>query len=609
MNQFKPKRKVKKITKVLGALALAAIVFFSANYFLADSGVFTKETKDGEVAVNSSQTILPNAPLDQKGQNVVFAGLPSNKPSTSVASATHILWKLMAWNSQMGAIYSNGGANTTQGSLMEKYGVNLTIERLDDCSQMQSELIAFATAYKANPATAKGTNFIAIMGDYGPAWLAGANEQLSRLGDEYTAEIIYSCGRSLGEDQFMAPPSVKANPQAARGMVCATVIRDGDWNIVIKWAADNGIPVNTDETTYNPNAINFIAASENTDASIKYNTGYTEERDVVEVTADGRTVKTGKRQAIGVDMVAVWTPADVIVAEGKGGLVRIVSTKEYSAQMANAVIGIKKWNSDHRKDVENMIAAISEGGDQVKTFNEALNKAGELSAQVYNEENGQYWVTYYRGVSQYDKQGNQVELGGSRVNNLADNMELYGLGNSGTNTYASVYKVFGDIASNLYPEYVPTYPAIETVLNTSYIQAVANRSSNKGNIVAADETKYAEATSVTNTVSKRAWSIQFKTGSADFTNSTLRVMQELNDQLTVAQGLQISIEGHTDATGSDAVNIPLSQERALAVKTWLQNLSPNNYPNNRFISVVGKGSTEPIGTNTQNRRVEIVLGN
>jgi len=609
MNDFKPKRKVKKITKVLAALALAAVVFFAANYFLADSQIFSKETKDGEVAVNSSQTILPDAPLDQRGQNVVFAGLPSNTKSMSVAQSTHILFKLMAWNSQMGAIYSNGGSNTTQGSLMEKNGVNLTIERLDDCSQMQSELIAFATAYKSNPETAKGTNFIAIMGDYGPAWLAGTNEQLSRLGADYTAEIIFSCGRSLGEDQFMAPPSVKQDPQAARGMECATVIRDGDWNIVIKWAADNGIPVNTDETTYNPNAINFIAASENTDASIKYNTGYTEERDVVTVTAEGRTIKTGKRQTVGVDMVAVWTPADVIVAEGKGGLVRIVSTKEYSAQMPNAVIGIKKWNSDHRKDVENMIAAISEGGDQVKTFSEALNKAGELSAQVYNEENGEYWVTYYKGVTQFDKQGNKVDLGGSRVNNLADNMELYGLGQSRTNTYASVYKVFGDIASNLYPEFVPTYPAIGDVLNTSYIEAVANRSGNKGNIVAADETKYADVSEVTNTVSKRAWSIQFQTGSANFTNSTLRVMQELNDQLTVAKGLQISIEGHTDATGSDAVNVPLSQRRAEAVRTWLQNLSLGNYPNNRFISVIGKGSSEPIGNNSQNRRVEIVLGN
>ena len=601
---MKQSGKMKPLFKftIMGILAVGA--FFIINHFMGDSGVFQKETKDGEVIVSSNQTILPDAPKDQKGQNVVFAGLPSNTPAN--VSSTPISMKIMAWNSQMGLIYANGGKKTTQGSLMEKNNVNLTITRLDDCGQMQSELISFASDYKKNP-NATGTNFIAIMGDYGPAWLAGANEQLSRLGNDYTAEIIYSCGRSLGEDQFMAPPSVKQDPQNARGMTCCTVIRDGDWNIVVKWAADNGIPVNTDETTYNPEAINFIAASENTDASIKYNTGYTETRDVVRISSDGKTIKTGKRKKIGVDMVAVWTPGDVLVAEGKGGLVRIVSTKEYSAQMPNAVIGIKKWNSDHRDEVENFISAISQGGDQVKTFNECLNKAGELSAQVYEEEDGEYWVTYYRGITQYDKQGNQVDLGGSRVNNLADNLVLYGV-NGGTNTYASVYKVFGDIASNLYPEFVPTYPKVETVLNTSYIENVAKRNNNS---YTADETNYTKTDVVTNTVSKRAWSIEFETGSANFTYATLQTMQELNDQLTVAGGLQISIEGHTDATGSDAVNIPLSQKRAEAVRAWLQNLSPSSYPNNRFISVVGKGSTEPIpgGTNSQNRRVEIVLGN
>lgn len=602
------KRKMKPAAKFTIAFLAAGLLFWVVNTFIISGGSFSTETKDGEVVLNSSQTILPDAPVDQTGHNVQFSSLPSDQPA-NVAS-TQINIKIMAWNSQMGLIYANGGKKTTKGSLMEKNGVNLNIERLDDCMQMQSELISFASDYKSNPTTATGTNFIAIMGDGAPAWLSGANEQLSRLGSDYTAEIIYSCGRSYGEDQFMAPPSVKQDPQNARGMTCATVLRDGDWNIVIKWAADNGIPVNTDETTYNPEAINFIAASENTDAAIKYNTGYTEERDIVKITSDGKTVKTGKRKTVGVDMISVWTPADVLAAEGKGGLVRIVSTKEYSAQMPNVVIGIKKWNADHRTEVENMILAISQGGDQVKTFDEALNKAGELSAQVYGEEDGAYWVKYYKGAKLIDKvDGNSVvELGGSRVSNLADNLELFGLGNNKVNTYASVYKVFGDIVSSLYPEYVKTYPSIDEVLNLSYIKNVSEKTNT---FAGADQTKYTNSSEITNVTSKRAWSIEFETGSANFTQATLKTMSELHDQLVIAQGLQISIEGHTDATGSDDVNIPLSQKRAEAVKNWLQNLSPTNYPDSRFVSVVGKGATEPIpgASNSKNRRVEIVLGN
>jgi len=605
----KIKRKMRPAAKITIMLFVAGLAFWVVNTFVISGGVFDRGTKDGEVVINSNQTILPDAPLDQKGHNVQFAGIPSNQPAN--VNSTLINMKIMAWNSQMGLIFSNGGKRTTKGSLMEKNGVNLSIERLDDCMQMQAELISFAVEYKKNPTSATGTQFIAIMGDGAAAWLAGANEQLSRLGPDYTAEIIYSCGRSLGEDQFMAPPSVKMDPQNARGMTCATVIRDGDWNIVVKWASDNNIPINTDETTYNPQAINFIAASENTDASIKYNAGYTEEREEVKITPDGKTVKTGKRRTVGVDMISVWTPADVIAAEGKGGLVRIVSTKEYSAQMPNVVIGIKKWNSDHRTEVENLILAASQGGDQVKTFDESLNMAGQLSAQVYGEENGAYWVKYYKGAKVFDKvdANSVVELGGSRVNNLADNLELFGLGNNKVNTYASVYKVFGDIVASLYPEYVPTYPPISEVLNLTYIQNVAKRT---GTFAGADETKYVSNNSeIKSVTSKRAWSIEFETGSAKFTQKTLKVMSDLHDQLVIAQGLQISIKGHTDATGSDDVNIPLSQKRAEAVKEWLQKLSPTNYPDNRFVQVVGRGSSEPIpgGTNSQNRRVEIVLGN
>lgn len=600
------KPKIKPLAKVVIAALIVGLAFFCKWLFIDSEYLFSKEVKQ---TVEVANVVLPDAPRDMSGDSVPFSGLPTDVVAS--VNAPRITMEIMAWNSQMGLNYANGGPQTTKGSIMEKNGVNLNIKRQDDCNQMAADLIKFANDYKENPATASGVNFIAIMGDGAPAWLAGVNNELIKLGDEYTAQIIFSCGKSNGEDQFMAPVSVQQDPQAARGMVCSAVLRDGDWNIVVKWCSDNGIPVNTDEKTYNPDAMNFVAANDFIDAAQKYIAGYSEERAIVKTDANGKTAKTGETKTVSVNCVTTWTPADVMIAEQKGGLVRIVSTAEYSSQMPNVVIGIKKWMQDNRKHVENFITGVSEGGDQVKSYKDALAKAGEISAKIYNEKDGPYWVKYYRGVKQSDMQGLDVMLGGSRAFNLSDNLELFGIGESKTNVYASVYKVFGDVVSSLYPEYVATYPEISTVLDLSYMINVKSKATN---IASADKTVYNNTGNLTQTVSKRSWSIEFETGSANFTPTALKTLDELYNQLNIASGLQVEIFGHTDATGNPDGNMTLSDARANAVKNWLQQKSPSNYPNSRFAQVKGKGQNEPIADNNtnagraKNRRVDVVLG-
>lgn len=598
---------MKPAAKILIAALLVSFIFFCKWLFIDSEHVFSKEIKQ---TVEVSNVVLPNAPKDVQGAVVAFSPLPTDEVAN--VNSPRITFEIMAWNSQMGLNLANGGTQTTKGSLMEKNGVNLVIKRQDDCNQLAADLIKFANDYKNNPSTAVGTNFIAIMGDGAPAWLSGVNAELIKLGDEYTAQIIYSCGKSNGEDQFMAPVSVKESPQTARGLLCSAVLRDGDWNIVIKWCSDNGIPVNTDEKTYNPDAMNFVAANDYLDAAAKYIAGYSEERAVVKTDSKtGKTTKTGETKKVAVNCVTTWTPGDVNIAEQKGGLVRIVSTSEYSAQMPNVVIGIKKWMQDNRKHVENMIMSIAEAGDQIKSYDESLTKAAEISAKIYNEKDGSYWKKYYRGVTQSDAQGNMVALGGSKVFNLSDNLELYGLGENKTNVYASVYKVFGDVVSSIYPEFVKTYPDIAQVLDLSYILNVKSKNSN---LTSADKITYNNTGSLTQTIAKRAWSIEFETGSANFTPKALITLDNLYDQLNIASGLQVEIFGHTDNVGNPESNLSLSDARANAIKNWLQQKSSANYPNSRFAQVKGKGQSEPIADNStsdgraKNRRVQITMG-
>ena len=110
----------------------------------------------------------------------------------------------------------------------------------------------------------------------------------------------------------MAPLHWKQDPKNAIGKCVAGVLRDGDINILLKWAGDNGLKVNPDETTYDANAINIIAANDFLDAPNKYITGYTENRKIV---VNGKT--TGRDTTVGVDGVATWTPGDVNVAQKK----------------------------------------------------------------------------------------------------------------------------------------------------------------------------------------------------------------------------------------------------------------------------------------------------
>ena len=74
--------------------------------------------------------------------------------------------------------------------------------------------------------------------------------------------------------------------------------------------------------------------------------------------------------------------------------------------------------------------------------------------------------------------------------------------------------------------------------------------------------------------------------------------------------LSVDIYGHTDSTGNDGINIPLSNKRAQSVANYLMQCGVSS---SQFKNVAGKGSSEPVADNStaagkqQNRRVEVYL--
>lgn len=104
--------------------------------------------------------------------------------------------------------------------------------------------------------------------------------------------------------------------------------------------------------------------------------------------------------------------------------------------------------------------------------------------------------------------------------------------------------------------------------------------------------------------------ISFDTGRADIKSNFRTVLDQFAQGLRDNPASTVRIIGHTDSTGSDSINNPLSVERASSTRDYLgdRGVSVNR------IGVDGRGSREPIADNgsdagrARNRRVEIFVG-
>ena len=103
--------------------------------------------------------------------------------------------------------------------------------------------------------------------------------------------------------------------------------------------------------------------------------------------------------------------------------------------------------------------------------------------------------------------------------------------------------------------------------------------------------------------------ISFDTGRADIKPNFQPILDRFAQTLNANAGTTVRIVGHTDSTGSDAVNDPLSVNRAANTRQYLaaRGVDPAR------ISIDGRGSREPIADNgtaagrAKNRRVEIYV--
>ena len=104
--------------------------------------------------------------------------------------------------------------------------------------------------------------------------------------------------------------------------------------------------------------------------------------------------------------------------------------------------------------------------------------------------------------------------------------------------------------------------------------------------------------------------ILFSTNQSTLNAAAKTSLKKFADVLKQNSDCDVAIYGHTDNTGTDAINNPLSEKRASSVSTYLKSCGVNAA---QIRTVEGQGSSNPVADNStvegrkQNRRVEVYM--
>lgn len=573
----------------------------TAVYFLSP-GLRTEESKkleglevtDKDVNNVTTSEELP-LPTEEASSDV------SNKPVVKIAG--------YAWNAQSGIIVANGGPKTTKGSMMEKNGVNLEIIRQDWLTELRNLQMKFIDEFdKGNDFPKEGVAGIMIMGDGVPFYISSAQQALDdKYGKgKYILQAVGPVGLSYGEDKLIGPPSWKMNPQSMKGSLVSAVIGDGDWVTAVNYAFANGLKVNPDPATYDADAVNFLASA---------NDDYIESaKELIKSQKEGWTIPlkevkngklTGKTINKKVDGCATWTPGDKMVFDALAGFTDVVSTKEFNNQMATTVIFVKQWAEKNNDIVVNILKSSFIASNQMKQYDTWRKRASESTHKTFGMETPAYWYDMFKG-QKGEKNGVSYNMGGSRVFNLADANQYYGV-TDGTNRYKAVYDQVSKYLKELNPagfnQNVKRIVPYEEAVNLSFLKQIENIDAGKA--YTADYTKKAS-----NVVASGEWRINFESGRATLRPEGKDVLEQIYNLLIQAEDSKLELVGHTDNTGTSDGNYSLSMARAEAVKSYL---IQKGIPANRFQKIDGKGQDEPVADNSsnsgkaQNRRVVVTI--
>lgn len=115
-----------------------------------------------------------------------------------------------------------------------------------------------------------------------------------------------------------------------------------------------------------------------------------------------------------------------------------------------------------------------------------------------------------------------------------------------------------------------------------------------------------------NNVLLETHAFNFKVGGSEIDSNNFDLLEKIMDAINVFDNPKIIVTGHTDSTGSTAVNMELSLKRAQTVTSFLKKIGKID---SKDITVKGYGETRPVASNKtkdgreRNRRIEVLIVN
>ena len=193
-------------------------------------------------------------------------------------------------------------------------------------------------------------------------------------------------------------------------------------------------------------------------------------------------------------------------------------------------------------------------------------------------------------------------LDGVKLADYADNQSFFGL-QGGNADYANIFKM----AQEMYRElrlikhsYDP-----EQSMDRRYLTSLSGKFSTASSEVPIE---YKEPPKGATPIATQRRSIYFDANSARMGLDSRALVDEVGDFMRAYENTVVDIEGNTDSTGSRALNMGLSKERADAVKNYL--VEKYRFPPERM-RTFGNGPDKPLDNNStpegreKNRRTDI----